>query len=184
MFGIGHPPCKANITGTINSDPLSANPSLKDFHLMAGSPAATAGTTTPQPFDFDGIPLPQGSAYPIGAYAEISTSPTMPALAANPSSLSFAFQVNGAIPGSQIISITSSGSALHFTASASTISGGSWLSVTPATADTGSSLTVSLNPSGLAAGTYNGPIPITAAGASNNPVPLPVARAATPAPRL
>ncbi len=36
---------------------------------MPNSPAANAGTTKPVIVDRDGVPLPQGRPYPIGAYA-------------------------------------------------------------------------------------------------------------------
>ena len=44
-----------------------------NFHFNTGSPAATAGTPAPQIFDYDGIQLPQGPGYPVGAYASPAT---------------------------------------------------------------------------------------------------------------
>jgi IPT/TIG domain len=61
----------ANITGSIDKDPLFADTRQVDFHLRSGSPAAHAGVATPQHTDHDGVPLPQGSSYPIGAYARV-----------------------------------------------------------------------------------------------------------------
>src|SRR5206468_1944166 len=44
--------------------------------------------------------------------------------------------------------------------------GGSWLSVTPASGTTPSNVSVSVNPAGLAAGTYNGTVTLSASGAT------------------
>jgi uncharacterized protein (TIGR03437 family) len=69
FFGGGGPPANANLTQSLNANPQFVNASQFDFHLMAGSPAASGGITEPQTTDFDGISLPQGASYPIGAYA-------------------------------------------------------------------------------------------------------------------
>lgn len=67
------------------------------------------------------------------------------------------------------ITLASSGDAIAFTAAASTLTGGNWLSVTPSSgsAPSGSTTTVSIsaNPAGLAAGTYFGRVDIGAPGA-------------------
>ena len=69
FYGAGAVPKNTNITASVGGDPLFAAAASGNFHLSPGSPAALAGTTTPQPTDLDGVSLPQGSAYPIGAYA-------------------------------------------------------------------------------------------------------------------
>ncbi len=102
-----------------------------------------------------------------------------PQLTATPSSLAFAYQSGSGTLGSQTIAVTSSGSAISYTAAAS---GGTWLSVTPASGTTPGNLAVSVNPGTLAAGTYNGTITITSAGASNSPQTVPVTLVVTAAP--
>ena len=83
--------------------------------------------------------------------------------------------VSGAgAPPSQSITVLNGGSgSLDFAAKATTISGGSWLSVSPTSgrADQISSpvVTVSVNPSGLAAGDYYGQVTFTASGVANSP---------------
>ena len=88
----------------------------------------------------------------------------------------FRFQTiaGGANPPSQSLSILNSGSgSLNFSASASTTSGGEWLSVSPASGALTSSATasaaVSIQSTGLAAGDYYGQIQISANGAANSP---------------
>jgi Right handed beta helix region/Protein of unknown function (DUF1565) len=54
---------------TLATDPMLANPSARDFHLKAGSPAIKKGASLPEvPCDYDGNKRPAGSAYDIGAY--------------------------------------------------------------------------------------------------------------------
>jgi hypothetical protein len=69
-------------------------------------------------------------------------------------------------PAAQSVSITSNGSALSYTVAAS---GGTWLAVTPTSGTTPGSVSVSVNTTGLAAGTYTGSVTITSSGASNGP---------------
>ncbi len=66
-------------------------------------------------------------------------------------------------PSAQTVSLTSSGTA-QFTASATAANSGTWLSVTPASgtaSTTPTNLSVSVNPTGLAAGSYTGTITVS-----------------------
>ena len=103
-----------------------------------------------------------------------------PNLSVSPSSLSFAYTINGAVPSAQSISVGSSGSALSYTASAS---GGTWLSASGSSTTPGS-VSVSVNASTLAAGTYNGTVTITSSGAANSPQTVAVSLTVNPAPTL
>ncbi len=107
-----------------------------------------------------------------------------PALAVSQSTLSFAYQTGGAVPGGQSVSVGSSGTALTFSTSANTTSGGNWLSVTPTGATTPATLQVSVAPAGLPPGTYNGTITISSTGASNSPQSISVALTVSAAPLL
>jgi uncharacterized protein (TIGR03437 family) len=102
---------------------------------------------------------------------------TSATLAANPTSLSFTQTVGAAAPASQSLQISTNGSAVNCTAvasitqsSAATIP--SWLSVTPATGTTPSTLTVTANGANLPAGTYSGQVTVSAANTA--PVNVPV----------
>jgi len=77
-----------------------------------------------------------------------------------PSTLAFGYVQSGTLPAAQTVQVAGSQS---FTASATTSTGGSWLAVTPASGTGNVALSVSVNPAGLAAGTYNGTITVTPA---------------------
>jgi uncharacterized protein (TIGR03437 family) len=97
----------------------------------------------------------------------------IPTLNVNPLALNFAYQLGTSNPLSQTVSITSNGSPVSISVSATTSSGGGqWLIVSPTgQATTPTTLTVSVNPAGLGAGsTYQGNIQINTFGTSTNPV--------------
>jgi uncharacterized protein (TIGR03437 family) len=99
-------------------------------------------------------------------------------IAAAPSSLQFAYTAGGAVPAAQSIQITNTGTGtLTWTAAASD----SWLSVTPASGTAPTTLSVSVSPAALSAGTYNGTVTITASGASNSPLSVGVTLTVTAA---
>jgi uncharacterized protein (TIGR03437 family) len=83
----------------------------------------------------------------------------------SPSLLNYAYQGGGNPPPAQMVTVSGT-SMVAFTASAS---GGSWLSVSPASGTTPASLSVSVNPTALSPGSYNGTITVTAPGATGSP---------------
>ncbi|HTG17935.1 MAG TPA: hypothetical protein VK747_21995, partial [Blastocatellia bacterium] len=94
-----------------------------------------------------------------------------PTIGVSPASMSFTATVGGSNPANQSLNITNTGGGtLNWTAS----SNATWLSVSPTSGTAPSTATVSANISGLAVGTYNGAITISAPGASNTPVTVPV----------
>ncbi|MCH8269147.1 MAG: hypothetical protein IH846_16710, partial [Acidobacteria bacterium] len=87
---------------------------------------------------------------------------TAPLFLLRPAGLTF-----GALEGTvqlqrQDVSIFSNIDGLAFTTAATTTSGGNWLSVNPASGTAPSSLVVSVDPSGLLAGSYQGAVTVTA----------------------
>jgi len=95
----------------------------------------------------------------------------LPTIGVNPSSLSFTATAGGSNPANQTISITNTGAGtLNWTATEN----GSWLTISPVSGAAPSTLTASVNTNGLAAGTYNAAITISATGATNSPVSMPV----------
>ena len=90
---------------------------------------------------------------------------TPPQLRATPSGLSFAL-VQGGLPSTRSVAVSNGGSgAVQATASATTSTGGNWLSVSPSggmvSATSPLSLVVTADPSGLAPGTYSGSVSIS-----------------------
>jgi uncharacterized protein (TIGR03437 family) len=104
-----------------------------------------------------------------------------PTISANPSHLQFAYQQQGPVPAAQQFSVTSSGAAVAFSASPSP--GASWLQVS-ASGTTPGSVPVRVDPSGLAAGTYQGTVSVSAGGAQNTPLLVPVTLTVNSAPNL
>ena len=104
------------------------------------------------------------------------------ALSATPAPLAFNYQQAGSLPGNQTVTVSSSGGSLNIAASASTLTGGTWLNVSPPNSVTPANLAVSVSPVGLGAGTYSGTITIAASDAAiaalTIPVTLTVAQAA------
>jgi hypothetical protein len=91
-----------------------------------------------------------------------------------PTTLTFGGSVGGSNPASQLVNLTNpGGGTLTWTIG----DNAAWLTVTPVSGTTTTetdTLTASVNLSGLAAGTYNGTITITASGSSNSPKTIPV----------
>jgi uncharacterized protein (TIGR03437 family) len=107
----------------------------------------------------------------------VSASPLLTVPNAN---LAFSYQIGGAQPASQSVLATSSAVAENATSgqmpliiSSTTATGGPWLSV-PNTGVTGTNIPVSVNPIGLAVGTYSGTISVTGVGAGNGAQTIPV----------
>jgi uncharacterized protein (TIGR03437 family) len=91
----------------------------------------------------------------------------LPSLVAIPAQMTFNYFA-GAAPASQPLQIYST-SAVAFQAA-----GGGFASVTPGSGTTTQSLTVSVDPSGLAVGAYSATITLTASGITNSPLTIPV----------
>jgi uncharacterized protein (TIGR03437 family) len=87
-------------------------------------------------------------------------------LSATPSALNFS-SIAGTSPASQQLTIATNAGTLAWRASATTTSGGNWLSVTPTSGATPATATISVNSQALTAGTYQGLVTISADGAAN-----------------
>ncbi len=102
FFGNG--PGPGFLDGNINADPLFTAAAGNDLHLSAGSPAIDAGAPVDLPFDYDGVPRPQGRGYDVGAFEFLQGS--TPPAAQNPQISriidAFAFQSGALAPGKLI----------------------------------------------------------------------------------
>jgi uncharacterized protein (TIGR03437 family) len=92
----------------------------------------------------------------------VGTASVLPVIFLSGSSLSFAYTVGGTAPPSQTISVTNAGGG---SLALSVVSNATWLTASAA----GGTITISVNPPGLAANTYQGSIIVSAKGASNSP---------------
>lgn len=89
------------------------------------------------------------------------TVPVAATPAISPLSLGFEWQPGSAVPPEQAITINSLGGPMSFTAVAGTRSGGQWLAIDRTAGTAPATLQVSVNPAGLAPGTYQGSVSIT-----------------------
>ena len=106
-------------------------------------------------------------------------------LSANQTALTFTAQTNGPAPANQSLQIASvTGSPVPFTTTVNTTSGGNWLVANPAGATTPATVTVGVNPSGVAAGTYNGNVILTPTTGAASPLQIPVTFDVTATPQL
>jgi uncharacterized protein (TIGR03437 family) len=136
---------------TITADPAS---------LAAGSYQGTVTITS-------------GNSITVAVTLTVQAPPTVSVSA---STLSFVYLTGGTSPPSQTVTV--SGNTGGFTATAA--STGNWLSVSPTSGNVGSSISVSVNPSGLSAGTQTGTITIAGTGGLTGQVTIAVSLAINP----
>ena len=86
-----------------------------------------------------------------------------PTVTASPTSLSFTYQVPGSAPLPATLQVSGSVSGSAFSVTTATQTGGNWLSVTPTTGLTPSTVSVLASPAGLPPGNYSGSVTVTGA---------------------
>ncbi len=145
-----------SVSPASGTTPASLSVSVDPTGLSPGSYNGTITITAPGA---------SNSPQTVSVSLTVTSSTSAPTISLNPSVLNYTYQSGGNLPQALAVTVTAS-SAVAFTASAS---GGGWLLVSPASGTTPASLSVSVNPTGLSPGSYNGTITITAPGASNSP---------------
>lgn len=106
-----------------------------------------------------------------------------PSLSASPDSLLFSVPSGGPSPGPQQLTVfKEGGGSLSWDSKVMTNVGGSWLSVSPTSGKTPSTVTVSANTSGLAEGLYQGTVTAKPEGSTNSLEIIPVSLLIGPAP--
>jgi uncharacterized protein (TIGR03437 family) len=109
---------------------------------------------------------------PLSLPVTLTVTQALPSLAVTPQALTFTYTAGGAAPASQSVSITNAGAGtLSWTASAS---GGYWLTISSASGTAPGTVSVSINPANLAAGTYTGSVQVTSAGSTGSPASIAV----------
>ncbi len=140
--------------------------------LLSGTPTTPGNYTFTITFTFsisdDGQSESDSTAFTLSLDIQGNGGP---AVTANPGALSFSLTEGSTSALTQSVVIANTGSAAQtFTATAATNSGGNWLSVSPGSGAvapfTSSSVSVNVDPSSLAAGTYLGTISIAASPAN------------------
>ncbi|PWT97600.1 MAG: hypothetical protein C5B51_31030 [Terriglobia bacterium] len=81
-------------------------------------------------------------------------------LTVTPAALTFNYVLSQTAPASQTVQVQSSGGAVPISVATNTNNTGTWLQATPATGTTPATLTVAINPQGLAAGNYTGTVSV------------------------
>jgi len=141
----------ASVTG--GSTPFNLHIGVNPSGLTA-SPTAYTGTVTITPTG--------GTTVQITVSLTVSSTPTV---TATPTSLTFTYTAGGNTPSAQTVNVSAGGSSAAFTVA---LSSSGWLHVTPTSGTTPNSgsfpLSVTVDPTGLNAGPYNGTI--TVAGTS------------------
>lgn len=169
-------PATITITSTVDPNPAGTQWLLISNQSSAVTPATftvgvSPGPLTPGKYTGHVMIAAAGAAtVTIDVSLTVSSSPL---LSLTPASLTFAYQAGGVLPAAQNIATASTGAALVYTAAASTASGVNWLIATGG-GSTPNPTSVSINPVGLGAGTYNGTVTITATNAGNSPQTVPV----------
>jgi uncharacterized protein (TIGR03437 family) len=161
-----------SVSPSSGSAPTTVTVSVNPSSLAPGAYQGTVTVTAP-------AANPSSHALTVSLIVIATGSPT---LSVSATSLSFASVQGAQQAQQQTILIGNSGAGtLSFQASASTNSGGSWLSVTQSDSGTAGTmpvpLTVTANPIGLATGTYTGEITVTANTTLAIPVTLTISAA-------
>jgi Subtilase family/Viral BACON domain len=159
---------------SISGGTADAKNNAESVFLPAGTSGNFTVTVRATNIAGDGVPGNGDTTdqdFALVVYNGNAGTPTQPTIGVNPPSLSFSATAGGSNPAGQSLAISNTGAGtLNWTASANQ----TWLSVSPASGTAPSTTTVSVNITGLAAGTYNGAITISATGATNTPVTVPV----------
>jgi len=123
-----------------------------------------------------------GSPITIPVTLSVVAPQTLTVTPATP--LTFAYTLGQTVPPGQTLQVQAAGTAIPFTVTTQTTSGGNtWLQVTPTSGITPASVTVSVNPSGLAPGMYQGTVLVGATSAlAPAPVQVTLNIVATPTP--
>lgn len=124
-----------------------------------------------------------GAANTISIPVSLQVS-SSPLLRVSVNTLTFFHQIGQAVPPARQIGVSSTGAALGFNASASTVSGGSWLGVSPGAGTTPSDVTVSVNPGSLSPGVYNGMVSVQTSDGGSAALTVPVRLVVDTAPML
>ncbi len=163
-----------NGTGWLTATPSSATATSATpatITVNANGSNLAAGTYTGNVTLTATTPNVAGS--PVSVKVTLTVSPGT--LSATPTALSFTQVLANPAPASQKISVVGVPGPLAYTVTASTNNNsGNWITVSPASGNTPSDITVAVNAGTLPAGDYTGKVTITSTGATGSPIDVPV----------
>lgn len=133
---------------------VSLNPSSFAAGIYPGTVFVSSGSVSNSPFALP-ITLIVSSGVGGGGGAQLTLSPT---------TLSFVAQPNGVAPQQRTVQVTTAGSSIAFAVSTNQ----PWLQAGSSSGSTPGTVTVGVNPSGLAVGTYSGNVTVTGGGLTTN----------------
>ena len=108
---------------------------------------------------------------PVLINVTLTVTPAQASLAVSPQALTFSYTVGGTVPAAQGVPITNTGGGtLSWSASASA----AWVGLSPVSGAAPATMSVSVNPAGLLAGTYSATVRISATGATGSPASVSV----------
>jgi uncharacterized protein (TIGR03437 family) len=142
-------------SGTTNG---TVQVSVNGASLAAGSYTGTVTITAPGGAT--------GSPISIGVTLTVLAAQT---ITATPANLNFNYTVGLGKPAAQTVNVAASAGMAQFAATVSTTSGGNWLQVSAANGTTPAALSISVDPTGLAAGNYTGSVAITSPSSATSP---------------
>jgi uncharacterized protein (TIGR03437 family) len=117
------------------------------------------------------IAAPGSANSPLSVAVTLTVTAPPPSLVVAPQTLTFLYTVGSALPAAQDVSITNGGAgALSWTAT----SGAFWLVLSAASGNAPGTLSISVNPANLAAGTYIADVTLAAADAGISPAAISV----------
>ena len=155
----------SSVSTTSGGNWLSTSPSAGSQSLTSTTVSVTVNATGLAAGTYQGnvrLTPTGGTAVDVPVTLTLTAPPTV---SATPTNLTFTFRAGGATPAAQSIAVSGAGAALAFTATAA--STGNWLQVSPAAGTTGASptsISASVNPASLGAGTYQGTITVAGSG--------------------
>jgi uncharacterized protein (TIGR03437 family) len=149
-----------SVSPTSGTAPSSLSVSVSAASLAAGTYTGTIQITS------SGV-----SNSPLSVTVTLTVAGGQPALAVTPGTLGFSYTYGDAVPAAQTVSIANSGAGtLSWTASDTDF----WVALSSASGSGAATLSITVNPANLAAGTYNSTVTIAAAGATGSPATVAV----------
>jgi uncharacterized protein (TIGR03437 family) len=145
-----------------------------------GTVTLTANTTGLTAGKYTGTVTITGPGTGASVQVAVTLNVTPITLGVDAQSLTFAYAQGATLPASSTVNIISSGGPVPVSITASTVSGGTWLFVTPSGGQAATALTVSVKSTGLAVGTYTGAVTITPTDPTINTIQIPVTLTVSP----